>query len=715
MPTVLPPRLNNPVKRKSPMSGHSRYLDFLRQQNPTAANHFLFALLSDDEDRGNLYAELIAKQQILEFESRAYYNDDRESGDDDRPKKFRQKAYLVVHPDHVAAAYRNSDTIATEWSHEPYKDLGGTFMLALDEPARAKGEAAGDPFLSHDAQRIYCYKLLCKIAPAFDPIATVAFKAGASLALKQRNFDLADLAEMVAVNYVARLYGFSQADLPLLKSSARVIGNGLMHVNVGQHFTTDASAIPLAKQELAKLSNRAAELIDLYALPIGKEQCDRQTDLLKEVQELADYWFEDPQGGSHTKCQRLKQIKFMPMMQRMAEDLLGWPNFSTTEKAIMIAGLASGTITNMRAAVCIAIRQFFELKSDDLDTVRLAAFKAYQNHRDASWLDIGEGGEFRAYVEEALRVNPPPPFVPRRALKRIQLEPGGQTIEEGCAIVIAVGGGSWDLNRDTDAAAGRLSMKVQRSVSESTSTTSNETRYVSDCPFSKVFGGRPETVTQSGRAEYLHSCIGKDLAMYGVAYSVRQLMLLPGLTQSLDDSTGEPWGLVKRAGFICERYPMEYEREKLLRQSPLQTVLQVKSPVTEHAGALRQVLQFGAPFIEKVLREARHVHFASFMFLDNDSKLVLFTVYDGDFDGYIGHFAREFGPLFDRFFSHIENGPPAPIAEHAFEFVQFLKRFQQPAVGGLFFSAYPEVQADQIQSHFNKNRNYDFFTMEGAR
>ena len=195
---------------------------------------------------------------------------------------------------------------------------------------------------------------------------------------------------------------------------------------------------------------------------------------------------------------------------------------------------------------------------------------------------------------------------------------------------------------------------------------------------------------------------------------MRQLLLLPGLTQSLDDSSGEILGLTKRAGFICERYPLEYEREKLLRQSPLQTVLYVKNPVPEHAAALRQVLQFGAPFIERVLRDARHVHFASFMLLDNDTKLVLFTAYDGDFDAYIGHFAREFGPLFDRFFSHIENGPPTPIAEHPFEFVQFLRHFQQPAVGGLFFSAYPHVQTHQIVSHFNKNRDYDFFTLEGG-
>ena len=670
------------------------------------ANRLLFSWLSCDTRRRALYDELIEEKQILMFESRAFFNDQSHSGFEDRPKKFRQKACLVVHPDHVAEVYKNSGECA--WSNTPYKDLGGTFMLALDEPAPDPASGRVDSFLSPRAQREYCYKLLQRLTTSFDCIATVAFKAGAGLALKQRDFDLAELAEMVAVNYVARLFGFSQADLPLLKTTANAIGNGLMFVNAGQHFITDSTALPLAKQALSKLSNRAAELIDLYDRAIEQEQIDRSTDLQEEFKELRDTWFENPaQPRESGKFQQLKDLNFRPLMELMANEQqygIRASAYSTTEKAIMVAGLVSGTITNLRAAVCIAVQQFFELPFKDLDRVRSAAKDARVQHHDANWTDT-QAGVFRALVEEALRINPPPPFVPRRAAKTMKL--GHQQIDKDCALIIAVGGASYGGNP--------FSIDATPSRSEPPDTLVGDASKESDCPFSKVFGGRPETVTTHGSAEYPHSCIGRDLAMYSVSYTVRQLMLLPGLTQSLDQSTGEVVGLVKRAGFICERYPLEYEREKLLRQSPLQTVLQVRNPVPEHAAALRQVLQFGAPFIEKVLREARHVHFASFMFLDNDSKLVLFTAYDGDFDAYIGHFAREFGPLFDRFFSHIENGPPAPIAKHPFEFVQFLRRFQQPAVGGLFFSAYPEVQVDQIRSHFDKDRRFDFFTMEGEK
>jgi cytochrome P450 len=674
-------------------------------QSPAQTNRALFAQLSDDKLRQALYADLITRKKILKFESRALVDDGSQRWDEDRPKTYRQDAYLVVHPDHVDAAYAQAATVAIgdeDWSHTPYNGLGGTFMLALDEPKPA-GNQTVDPFKSHDAQRKYCFDLLNKLTPSLDAVATVAFKTGAMLALKQRGFDLADVAETIAVNYVARLFGFSQADLPMLKQTAQKIGNGLMYVNVGKHFITDAAVIPDAKKALATLSQRSAELIDIYDTPIGNDQQDRWDDLKEEIKNLQDYWFNV--GNAAAPTQTLK--KFVPMMQTMASDN---SVFSTTEKAIMVAGLVSGTITNMRAAVCNAVKQFFELNPTDLETIRKAAVDARAESREAKWSGP-ESAKFQAFVEEALRLNPPPPFVPRRAAKDIDLGDGNK-IPANSLVVIAVGGGSWGANDSKALTSGvcRFSMSAKPASAEGSS---------SGCPFNKIFGGPPELTTQAinntVRATYLHSCIGKDLAMYSIAYTVRQLMVLPGLTQALDDQTGEPLGLTKRAGFICERYPLEYEREKLLRQSPLQTVLQVKNPVSEHAAALRQVLQFGAPFIEKVLRDARHVHFASFMFLDNDTKLVLFTSYDGDFDSYIGHFAREFGPLFDRFFSHIENGPPPPIAQHPFEFVQFLRRFQHPAVGGLFFSAYPEAQVDQIAWHFNPQRQYDFFTLEGGK
>lgn len=690
------------------MPSHEEFKKVTTDGSKAAANHLLYSWLSDDSLREQLYADLISRKEVLKFESRALLEDRAQNCgkdgsnahccDEDRPKTFRQDAFLVVHPEHVELAYKNSDTDPLQWSHTPYNALGGTFMLALDEPATPPPH---DPFRSHDRQRDYCYSLLKTVAPAFDALATVGFKAGALLPLKQREFDLAALAESVAVNYAARLFGFSLADLPLLTEATRKTGDGLMYVNVGQHFSTEPATIAQAKLAFASLTQRAAELIDLYDRPAGKDQQNARDDLDEELCNLQNYLFEGPAGNPPTKIPSLENFK--PVMLRMAGD---GSVFSTTEKAIMVIGMVGGTITNLRAAVCIAVKQFFQLTADDFDEVCKKAILARLARGDASW--TGRAAEdFRSLVEEALRVNPPAPFVPRRAAQEIPLAVG-QVIPKDSLIVIAVGGGSWDVSKDNAALAANPVLTRFSTV--------HPTRNASPaaCPFSKAFGGPPEPVDGNGRAEYLHSCIGKDMAMHSIAYTVRQLMVLPGLSQSLDEKNGEPSGLTKRGGFICERYPLEYQREKLLRQQPLQTVLSVKNPVPENALALKRVLQYGAPFIEKVLRDSQMVHFASFVFLENDSKLVLFTAYDGDIDSYIGHFAREFGPLFDRFFDHIENRPPAPIKEHAFEFVQFLKLYQHAPAVGYFFSAYPEAQADQIKWRFNKERKYNLFELEGG-
>jgi hypothetical protein len=187
-----------------------------------------------------------------------------------------------------------------------------------------------------------------------------------------------------------------------------------------------------------------------------------------------------------------------------------------------------------------------------------------------------------------------------------------------------------------------------------------------------------------------------------IAYIVRQVLLLPGLAQSLDPETGEPIGLEKLWGIMCQRYPMEYKRTDLLTQSPLIVIMKVKTPVSEHAEALKKVVKYGAPRIEKKLREAKHVHFAQFLFIENDTKLVLFTIYDRDFDSYIEHFALEIGPLFDRIFQHIQDAPPMPVDKYPKEFVDTIWHHNARPAADYFFSAYPLVDVSMITQEFTR-------------
>ena len=699
-------------------------------ENPDRASRLLFSWLSDDHARELLYQDMNEHCVALAFESRALDDADAGAINDDGAKSYRQTAYLLAAKKHVEDAYTLSANIPNPkdlpYSNTPFQGLGGTFMLAIDEPVAGGPNSKVPNFKSHDAQRKYCYDALIAQDGFFDLIATVAFKMGALLPLKSRNFDLTALAEQVSIRYVALMFGFAQSDLPLLATTGRRIGKGLQYQMMGRHFVADPLIVPDTKLALGQVSRRAAELLDLYDRPVGQEQIDAASDLADEFDKVRDYWFEDGAGSSPIKKQRLKHSdprkRFQPIMQRMAQDR---SEYSTTEKAILVAGLVGGAVTNIRSAICIAIQQFFRLPEAALQDIRRSAAEAYLAHGDADWNGT-KSKDFRRHVEEAMRVNPPAAFVPRKANLDIDLpccdgnkadqtalrEGATRHIKKGALIVIGVGGGAW-APEDTTAklcAAGHSRFDFATPVSKPTDA----------CPFSKVFGGPPDlygTNNPSERADYTHSCFGKDFAMHVITHTARQVMMLPGLSQALDatataaDGSPAPTGLRKTWGYYCDTYPLEYQREKLLRQSPLQTVLPIKDPVPENAAALKLVLQYGVPFIEKVLKDARHVHFASFLFMENDSKLVLFTAYDGDFDAYIGHFAREFGPLFDRFFSHIEGGPPSPIAKHPFEFVQFLKRYQQAPAAGYFFSAYPEARVDQIQYEFNSQRKYDFFEL----
>ena len=664
-------------------------------------SHRLFAWLSDDGKREQLYRCMIHHKQPLPFQSRVQVAP-VDANNYLHAQSFHRVAYLLVHREHLEIAYQQSLPAGARpnFSNQPFQELGGSFMLAMDELTPPPAES----FEQHTGQRDYCYAYLETLKQHFDPIATVAFKTGALLPLKSRNFDLAELAQQVAIRYVAMLFGYSLADLPMLDQAGAAVGEGLQYQMMARHFVTKPSALLASTAAFGQLVQRSAELIDLYDAPIGKQQRDARRDLIDELDKLKAIWFEDPVVRTAERQQRLAD--FSPLMLMMAEDN---SSFSTTEKAILVAGLVGGAITNIRASICIALQQFFRVPQQ-LPTIQRSAFDAYAVHRDANW-GSAEDASFRRYVEEAMRINPPAPFLPRVATTDISLRATeGQAayiIPAGSLILLGVGGGSWVSTHDDTP----IQSPEGRFQVPSPTPTPAPNGPAPACPFHMVFGGRPDLKLPGGKAQYTHSCFGMDLAMYVVSYTVRQLMLLPGLTQSLDPLTGCPWGLIKHWGSFCDSYPLEYERGQLLRQSPLQTVLQIKSPVSVYAENLKTILKYGAPFIEKVLMDSKTIHFASFVFLENDSKLALFTAYDGDYEAYIAHFAREFGPLFDQFFSCMEVQPPMPIRKHAFEFVQYLRQFQQPSVGDYFYSAYPLATADQIGWRFNPERELDLFTL----
>jgi hypothetical protein len=194
----------------------------------------------------------------------------------------------------------------------------------------------------------------------------------------------------------------------------------------------------------------------------------------------------------------------------------------------------------------------------------------------------------------------------------------------------------------------------------------------------------------------MHSCIGRYLAQPLIVEIVRRVLLLPGVEEALDPQDGRVIGLRTAWGFRCLSYPLSYRRDRRLRQQTLNVSMRIKAPIEEHAAKLRKLIAVGAPRIEAVLRDSHHVHFAWFEFVESGTHLLLHTVYDGDFESYVEHFALDAGDLFDLLFEHIEDAPPRPVREHPQEFVALIARYNRPPAGGYLFSAYPRSETREL-------------------
>ncbi len=589
------------------------------QQTAFESNRILFDWLCDDADRRALYDALAGQQHALVFASRAHVEDDPAPPlGTQRPAGHSLVALITERAD-IEQVLRDTQA----FSNIPYSVLGtGSFMLAL---------APGD---AHAAQRQALIAALPGPADGLliDKLAAQAMQQAAAAFLGARQFDLAVLAEAAALRLCSLLFGYAARDMPALEDALRKVYRALNYQMLGRHFVSEPLAIPAAKEAMARLLARSAELINDYqhlvrypVLPSGPFDPRRERDALpKGVQPLS----------------QLGLSGLTPVMQRLGSQHSA---LSGDEMAVVVVGAMAGIMGNIQASVCITVDHVF-------------------NHDASTWssfagLDEAKREQFvDAAMRAALSRNPPAAFLPRRAVLRTRL-PSGRVVNAGQECILAMGAGT------------RASPGV--------------------CPYQPkqwpedplVFGGQ-----DIGAA---HWCLGNHLARALVRRVVGDVLRLPGLAQLLDPQTGEPKRLEKRWGFGCERYRLQYKREKRLAQQPLNVVMRIKSPVAENAARLRRIIQDGAPRITQALNEARHVHFAWFELLEGDTKLALHTVYDGDFDAYVMHFALKVDDLFDLLFESIDGAPRLPVADYPNDFVNTIRQYNQAPVAGYFYSAYP--------------------------
>lgn len=315
-------------------------------------------------------------------------------------------------------------------------------------------------------------------------------------------------------------------------------------------------------------------------------------------------------------------------------------SLSGRDRATVAATLLAGTLGNIQSAVCLLTESLLTGPPEERMAVRRTT------HADS----------LEAQLERRMAARPPLPVVPRRTNKN------GATLPRGGFIPA-----------DTDCL---LLLENQFAATQG-------------CPH--VWG------TTSGDPGAPHGCLGRELSMPLIAALVQHTLELPGLKSALDPLTGDRLVIERLWGFACVRYPLRFESTRYRVQQNLIVSMPVKPPISENAAALRRLIAAGVPRIEHVLTGFGHLHFAWFEFSDNDSQLVLRTIYDGEFDPYVQYFAMQAGDLFDGLFDFLEGAPRRPVSEHPQEFVEMLRRLNRVPVGGYLYSAYPSIEADQIR------------------
>jgi hypothetical protein len=135
-------------------------------------------------------------------------------------------------------------------------------------------------------------------------------------------------------------------------------------------------------------------------------------------------------------------------------------------------------------------------------------------------------------------------------------------------------------------------------------------------------------------------------------------------------------------------------------QNRLNLVLPIRPDRVGHLQAALSSLAGAQNPLTAALQRLGNVHFAQFVFLEQNTRLGVFTIYDGDFDAYILSFTEHVGDIFNLVLANIEGAEAVmPVQRHRDAFVAFIKRHTHEGVGR--FDAYPNQRrfdiADALQ------------------
>jgi hypothetical protein len=185
-----------------------------------------------------------------------------------------------------------------------------------------------------------------------------------------------------------------------------------------------------------------------------------------------------------------------------------------------------------------------------------------------------------------------------------------------------------------------------------------------------------------------HDCFGKYISEVQIVEMVRGLLTLDNLRRA----PGPPGQLVY-ADTFPQQFAVDFGPQNT--QTALTAIMEIKPPTALHARALKLLLTHAYQRVVDILDEVGTVHFARFIFLENDTKLALMTSYDGSFETYIKNYIEVAGDLFDLMLDHIKDAPPLPVRQYRNEFIEYVRRIDAVS-DSPFYSAYGNLTVQDI-------------------
>jgi len=137
-------------------------------------------------------------------------------------------------------------------------------------------------------------------------------------------------------------------------------------------------------------------------------------------------------------------------------------------------------------------------------------------------------------------------------------------------------------------------------------------------------------------------------------------------------------------------------------QSTFTAIAEIKPGRVEH---LRQAVQWLSEHVaESPLPAIGTIHFARWVLIDNDTRFLFASHYDGSWDSYMEDFAYKAGDAMDMIFGNCV-GYPEGGARDVEGFKQFVRRVELKEM--LVFSSYPDATVKDIQKALSIREKFE--------